>query len=78
MENIVPLQLVPQVEPIVNREAIELVEELLADVRSGQVLAVGLVAVHQGGGVAISASQSDQYHRLNSGAARLAAKLALE
>lgn len=62
----------------VNDDAIELVEGLLERLRSGDALAVAIVEVRRDREVATAYSASDQYHYLNSGAARLAARLALD
>ncbi len=59
-----------------NRDAIELCEEVLARLKSGEAVAVALVEVRRGGVVATAVSKSDVYHQLNSGAARLASSLA--
>ena len=63
-------------KPNINQEAVDLVEGLLADIRSGEVVAVGFVAVKSGGVVATSYSHRAEYHQLNSGAAVLAHRIA--
>lgn len=75
MSNIVPLVAVTDV---VNSDAIELVEEVLSHLRSGEAVAVAIVEVLKAGNVATSYCASQSYHQLNSGAARLAARLASE
>lgn len=62
----------------VNTEAVDLIERMLERVRSGEVVAVALVEVKRGGVVATaySNSRTGHYHGLNSGAARLAHRLA--
>jgi hypothetical protein len=80
-EKVVSLKLVSPAEvraSVVNADAVGLLEEHLAKVRAGEVVAVGLVAVYASGAVGVATSDGDEYHRLNSGAARLAARLALE
>lgn len=65
-------------EAMVNSDAVELVEGLLERLRSGEAVAVALVEVQKGNVVATAFSKSMYYHQLNSGAARLAARLALD
>lgn len=79
-DRVVSLKVVPadRVAAPVNADAVLLLEEHLAKVRAGEIVAVGLVVVYRSGGVGIATSDGDEYHRLNSGAARLAARLALE
>lgn len=74
------LRLVPAVSghPDRNDDAIQLVEGLLERLRSGEALAVAIVEVQKGGNVATAFSKGLHYHALNSGAARLAARLALD
>lgn len=74
------LKLVPVVPgyPERNEDAIQLVEGVLERLRSGEVLAVAVVEVQKGGNVATAFSKATHYHALNSGAARLAAQLALD
>ena len=62
----------------VNQEAIEIVEDVLARLKSGESLAVAVVEIRQGRTVGTAYSASDYYHELNSGAARLAARIAME
>jgi hypothetical protein len=62
----------------VNEDAADMLRQLLARVESGEALAIAVVEVMRGGGVATgySNSRSGNYHALNSGAARLANRLA--
>ena len=62
----------------VNEDAAEMLRSLLARVESGEVVAVAIVEVKRAGVVAtgFSNSRSGHYHALNSGAARLANRLA--
>jgi hypothetical protein len=63
--------------PLINAEAIELVEGLLSRLRSGESTAVAFVEVLKGRVVATAfANDGQSYHTLNSGAARLAARFA--
>lgn len=62
----------------INQEAIDLVEDVLARLRCGESLAVGIVEVRRGRTVATAFSFADCYHETNSGAARLAARLAID
>lgn len=65
--------------PYINNEAIQLVEELLYRLKSGQSIAVGLAEVYADGStVATAYSKSDVYHQLCSGCARLASRIALD
>lgn len=57
-------------------DLVAFVQELLARVEAGQVTAVGTVEVEQGGKVCVGFCHKSYYHQLNSGAARLAARLA--
>lgn len=63
-----------------NADALKLVEDVAGRLRSGESIAVALVEVRKGREVATAWSQSPDgsYHLLNSGAARLAARLALD
>jgi hypothetical protein len=72
---VVPLR---ELVPEVNEDAAELLRSLLARVESGEAVAVGIIEVQRGGVVATaySNSRSGHYHALNSGAARLANRLA--
>jgi hypothetical protein len=65
----------PEPIPMIRHEMLELAESLLARVRAGTVVALAIVAVHRDG-VEISIAGGDYYHDLNSGAARLAHRLA--
>ncbi len=62
----------------VNQDALKLAEEMLARIRSGETISIGLVEVLRGRTVITAASKGEAYHLLNSGAARLAATLAME
>lgn len=59
-----------------NPDAIALVEGLLARLRSGEAVAVAFVEVCRGQLVATEYDCGREYHALNSGAARLAHRLA--
>jgi len=63
-----------------NTEALKLVEDVAERLRSGESIAVALIEVRKGRTVATAWSQPPDgaYHLLNSGAARLAARLALD
>lgn len=63
-----------------NAEALRLVEDVAERLRSGESIAVALVEVRKGRTVATAWSQPPDgaYHLLNSGAARLASRLALD
>lgn len=61
-----------------NGDAIDLVEGLLERLKAGECVAVALVEVKKDGCVATAYSHSDSYHFLCSGAARLAARLAID
>ncbi|MCV9940924.1 hypothetical protein OIU35_31625 [Boseaceae bacterium BT-24-1] len=65
-------------ESPVNESALELVEETMARVKTGEVIAVAIIEVRKARTVATSISTSSAYHELNSGAARLAARLATD
>lgn len=62
----------------INKNAIELVEEILVRLKSGESVAFGFVEVRKARTVATGYSdcKDGAYHLLNSGAARLAARLA--
>jgi hypothetical protein len=60
----------------VNDDALRLVEETLARVKAGEVVAVAIVEVRLAGSVATAFSRSECYHKLNSGCARLAVAMA--
>lgn len=72
-ENVIPLDFAPAP---VNQSALEIVEDLLREVKSGNVLAVAIVAVHRGRIVMFDYSKSDHYHEVLSGASRLVQALA--
>lgn len=61
-----------------NGDAIELAEGLLERLRSGEAIAVAFVEVGADGSVGTAYSKSSSYHLLNSGAARLASRLAID
>ena len=63
-----------------NADAIALIEGVAERLRSGETTSVAIVEVLRGRQVAMAWSQSadGSYHLLNSGAARLAARLALD
>lgn len=66
------------VGPGVNEDAVSLLEETLARVRSGETISIGIVETHRNRGVSTTYTSppGGSYHLLNSGAARLAARLA--
>lgn len=66
----------PRPEPC--QDAVELVEELLARLKSGETVAVAIVDVRLGSAVATAWAGNEHYHKLNSGAARLSVRLASE
>lgn len=63
-----------------NIDLVEVIEALLARVKSGEVQAAAFVEIRNTGGVATHwmGSMRGWYHQLNSGAARLAARLSSE
>lgn len=61
-----------------NQDAIELCEGVLERLRSGESVAFGFVEVLRGHRVVTGWSKSEVYHLLNSGAARLANRIASE
>jgi hypothetical protein len=75
-------RVVPMAEskkPLVNADAIELVEGMLERLKAGEVVAVAVVEVLQDRAVANHYSKSaDCYHHLMSGVARLHARMAIE
>ena len=60
-----------------NLDALEMIEGIASRIKSGETVAVGAVEVMRDRGVATSYSNGS-YHLLNSGAARLASRLASE
>ena len=69
----------PEPAPVtLNHKAIEIVEGLLDRLKSGQSVSAALVEVYADGSVATFYSSGDTYHRLNSGCATLAARIALD
>lgn len=78
---VIPLKRVgaAKAEPTVNLDAIASVEGLLARLKSGEAVAAAFVEVSaQPGVVGVYYSPSSDYHRLCSGCARLAARIALD
>lgn len=69
---------VGETEP--NAELVDVVEAMLARVKSGEVQAAAIVEVRNTGGVATHwmGSMRGWYHQLNSGAARLASRLSMD
>ncbi|MGE0751850.1 MAG: hypothetical protein AB7F39_06685 [Variibacter sp.] len=61
-----------------NMDAIKLAEEALHRLKSGRSCALAVVLVDEDGCVTAAWSRSTSYHQLNSGAARLAARIALQ
>lgn len=61
-----------------NQAAIDLAEEVLGRLRSGETIAFAVVEVRKARTVATGYVAADQYHLLNSGAARLAVRIASE
>ena len=68
----------PDPEKAPNTDAIDIVERLLARLKSGAVVDVAIVEVASDGTVSDEWSGKRSYHLLNSGAARLAHRLAAE
>lgn len=62
----------------VNHDAVLLIEGVLERLKSGKSVAVAVVEVLDRSDVACAFSRSTYYHQLNSGAARLAARLAAD
>lgn len=60
----------------INDDAVHLIEDVLERLRRGESIAVAVVEVMKAGNVATAYCKSQSYHHLNSGAARLAARLA--
>lgn len=60
----------------VNQDALELAEQTVERIKAGEVIAVAIIEVRKARTVATAISASSAYHELNSGAARLAARLA--
>lgn len=65
-----------QIKDEVRPEVIEFLEAALERARSGDIIGVALVEVSKGRDVAFD-HVGESYHLLNSGAARLAARLAI-
>ena len=72
------LSIIPFPSASTNSDAIALIEGTLERLRSGETVAVAVVEVLADGAVVTHYSESEYYHQLNSGAARLAARLALD
>lgn len=66
------------IAPTINQDAVQIAQDLLDGCLSGDIVALAAVAVHRGGDVANAYSKSDRYHQLNSGVARLAARMAAD
>lgn len=62
----------------VEEGVLRLAEDVLEQVKTGEIIALAVVAVHPAGNVGIRTAHNGKYHHLNSGAARLAAALAGE
>ena len=61
-----------------NPSALEIAQAALDRVKSGETVAIAVVEVLRGRAVRTSCSAGDCYHLLNSGAARLANRLAAQ
>lgn len=74
------LELVQKDKPahLVDPNLIAALEGLLERAKEGKALAVGFIEVCDNGDVCTFYSKGRSYHQLNSGAARLAARLALD
>ena len=73
------VSLVPKASPTkVNQDALEMAEALVERIKSGLCIDLAVVEVHSDGGVMTGYSAGSEYHRLTSGAARLAARLATD
>lgn len=59
-----------------NNSALKLAEDVLDWVKKGEVIDIAVVLVYSGGGVSDAWSNGNSYHKLNSGATRLSARLA--
>lgn len=70
------LSLVSAPPEAIDPDLLERAEELLARVKSGETLALATVEVQRGRIVQTGWSDNGYYHELNSGAARLANRLA--
>lgn len=72
--SVTPLKLA---NPAANTDCLELLQEAVNRVLTGDTAAVAVVEARRGGQVTYAwTSTSDCYHQLNSGAARMAARLA--
>ncbi len=65
-------------DPPTNKDAIEMIEGLLERLKAGESVAVAFVEVFRDRSVAHAWSDSASYHLLNSGAAGLAARIAMD
>jgi hypothetical protein len=72
---VVPLEVV---EPTPDKDTIEAIEGLLDRVRSGECIAVAFVEVGRDRSVATARFADNSHHLLTSGAATLAARLAMD
>lgn len=72
-ETVVPFS---KVGDEIHTDTVNLLRDVLAKAEAGEIIAVAIIAVEKARTVATAWSQSDQYHLLNSGAARLAHRLA--
>lgn len=75
-EKVVSLKVVPPAALAVNADAIEMIEGVLEELRSGAATAVAFVVVKADGCVATAWSKSQSYHLLTSGAATLLTRIA--
>jgi hypothetical protein len=62
----------------VNADAIGLIEDVLERLIAGETVAVAVVEVRKARTVATAYTAGEHYHTLNSGCARLAARIATE
>lgn len=62
----------------VNQEAVKLAEDVLERLIAGETIALAVIEVRKCHTVATGYCAADQYHLLNSGAARLAVRIASE
>lgn len=77
MADVVTLALIPKPKSV-NKDAQQMVEDLLERVKSGETVDVAVVEVTNKGTVATAWSGAGFRHMLNSGAAVLAQRLAAE
>lgn len=69
---------VVEINPFVNADAVDMLRDALRKAEGGEVVACAVVLVAPGRVVMTASCKSNHYHELNSGAARLAAQLAME